>query len=593
MVSAQGPGRCRTRPHCSRIPTKGRPLAFLPRHTRLLHPARLAALAAVAVLAVLAPAPAGAAYMVPGGGVRPKDFSLVKKDGYYHLFFIRNNTSLPPEQTETEFGHAISTDLYHWTQLPIAMAVDLGEWDNAHVWAPHVFEHDGLWWMFYTGVTTWPGEFNETQRTGVAVSSDLTGWDRFSDPVFEGSQTSWAWWSDQNPAAAFRDPFVMPDPAAPGHWLMYYTASYAPDSEATVVGVAASDGDLMQWTDLKPLLITWRVYTYNSLTESPHVFEHDGLWYLFLTSNAGQPLSFYTSADPTADPAQWTYRGRLRNMLGFDTSTWFASEYFRDGTREYFCCVNGDRIEIRQIQWSGSWQFSLVQPPLLHVVNMNWVSPVVASGEQATLKTVIANPLAGQLDFETLVVDSNGVETPVPPESLGFNRSPQAWSDTSYVVWVARRWPAVPDSDTTTVCRFRVRCSDQTAQSGIVTVTAPRSPGPGNPSTPGLPDASPPDEPKAWMERRARLRALSDTPLGRGPALAVELAAPTEARVDLFDLSGRRVRNLADRALPAGVTVLRWDGRDAAGRSLPKGLYFARLTAPGLAASARLPLLPR
>ena len=109
----------------------------------------------------------------------------MKKDGYYHLFFIRNNTTLTADSTETDFGHAISTDLYHWTQLPIVLTVDRGEWDNTHLWAPHVFLHDGLWWMFYTGVTNWPGKYEQTQRIGVAVSSDLVGWDRFYDPVFD------------------------------------------------------------------------------------------------------------------------------------------------------------------------------------------------------------------------------------------------------------------------------------------------------------------------------------------------------------------------------------------------------------------------
>lgn len=551
-----------------------------------------AVIAALAASGVPAPPAANAAYMIPGGAIRPKDFSLVKKDGYYHLFFIRNNTSLSPDSTETDLGHAISTDLFHWTQLPAVMPVNRDGWDNAHVWAPHVFLRDGLWWMFYTGVTYLPGQYNRTQRMGVAVSSDLMTWNRFDGPVFDAAQTSWGWWAPERSAPAFRDPFVMPDPAVPGSWLVYYTGSYGADTAATVVGVAASDGDFTQWRDVKPLLITWRDYTFNLLTESPHVFQHDGLWYLFLTSSAGQPLSFYTSTDPVGDPWQWTYRGRLRNMLGFDTSTWFASEYFRDGTREYFNFVNGDRVEVRQIQWGPGWQFSLVQPPLLHVVNMDWVAPEVRSGAQATLKTVIANPLAGQLLFETLVVDSNGVETPVPPESLGFNPSPQVWADTNYVVWVAKRWPPVPDSDTTTVSRFRFRCADQTAQSGIVTVRGPR-PATQAPEEPLPPEPGPLDDPMGWQPRHGLLRTLTNSPLGRGPAVAVELGRAATARVDLFDLSGRRVRNLADRELPAGVTVLRWDGRDDAGRAMPRGLYFARLTAPGISANTRLPLVPR
>jgi flagellar hook assembly protein FlgD len=63
--------------------------------------------------------------------------------------------------------------------------------------------------------------------------------------------------------------------------------------------------------------------------------------------------------------------------------------------------------------------------------------------------------------------------------------------------------------------------------------------------------------------------------------------------VDLFDLSGRRVRNLADRVLPAGATVLPWDGRDDAGKAMPRGVYFARLTGSGLSATARILLAPR
>ena len=65
-----------------------------------------------------------------------------------------------------------------------------------------------------------------------------------------------------------------------------------------------------------------------------------------LTTNSGQPLSFYTSPDPTAERPVWTYRGRLRSMLGYDTSFFYASEHMRDGLRDYFCFVNGDRIEL-------------------------------------------------------------------------------------------------------------------------------------------------------------------------------------------------------------------------------------------------------
>lgn len=537
---------------------------------------------------LLSAAPVRAAYMIPGGTIRPKDFSMVKKDGVYHLFFIRNNTTKTADSTETDFGHAYSYDLFHWFMLPPVFAVDPDGWDNAHVWAPHIVEHDGLYWMYYTGVTVEPGQYEKTQRMGLAVSSDLVTWNRLDHPILAASDIDWAWSAPLSPKPGFRDPFVMPDPDNPGQWLMYYTSSFGGDTAATVVGVARTDGGPDIWMDAKPLLITWRNYTFNQLTESPHVFFHDGLWYLFITTTAGQPLSFYTSADPVGDPAAWTYRGRLRSMLGFDTSTWFASEHFRDGTRDLFLFVNGDRIEVREIAWSASWQFSLLQPPLFHVVNMDWVRDSVAAGEQATLRVVCANPFAGTPTFKVWTVDSTGAETPVPPDSVQLPVNPTLYADTAHVVWVPRRWPAVPDSDTVTVSRFIMRTADSTAASGILTVGPPGPPLVNAPADTLPVDPPMPPEPIEILPRSRPLRAIGGSPLGAGPALAVELDAPAAARLDVYDLSGRRVRNLARRTLPAGVTVVPWDGRDDAGARLPRGLYFARLVTPQRQESARL-----
>ena len=78
---------------------------------------------------------------------------------------------------------------------------------------------------------------------------------------------------------------------------------------------------------------------------------------------------------------------------------------------------------------------------------------------------------------------------------------------------------------------------------------------------------------------------------GHRPGVLVELGSDTEAKLDVYDLLGRRVRNLAERTLPAGATVHVWDGRDASGRRLGSGVYFVRLSTPGGSASTRV-LLP-
>ncbi len=56
-------------------------------------------------------------------------------------------------------------------------------------------------------------------------------------------------------------------------------------------------------------------------------------------------------------------------------------------------------------------------------------------------------------------------------------------------------------------------------------------------------------------------------------------SAAARARLEIFDLLGRRVRTLLDGAVEAGTTTLVWDGRDDADRPVASGVYFYRLTA--------------
>jgi hypothetical protein len=60
---------------------------------------------------------------------------------------------------------------------------------------------------------------------------------------------------------------------------------------------------------------------------------------------------------------------------------------------------------------------------------------------------------------------------------------------------------------------------------------------------------------------------------GRGGVRFV-LDSSGEARVELFDVRGRRIANLI---APRGAAV-RWDGRDTHGRRLASSVVFARVT---------------
>ncbi len=105
--------------------------------------------------------------------------------------------------------------------------------------------------------------------------------------------------------------------------------------------------------------------------------------------------------------------------------------------------------------------------------------------------------------------------------------------------------------------------------------------------------------PIAAAPREAGLRAAPAVPAfeWRGPApspfrdaTAVAFALPRAARVrvEVFDVSGRRVDTLVDGMLSAGRHEAAWDGRDATGRRTASGVYFLRLVAEDQTRHARV-----
>gem|GEM_PF-1273640 len=64
-------------------------------------------------------------------------------------------------------------------------------------------------------------------------------------------------------------------------------------------------------------------------------------------------------------------------------------------------------------------------------------------------------------------------------------------------------------------------------------------------------------------------------------AAATEDRAYVDVSVEVFDLGGRKVRNVFDGPLPAGQQVFEWDGLTASGRKAGAGLYFMRVSANG------------
>ena len=78
-----------------------------------------------------------------------------------------------------------------------------------------------------------------------------------------------------------------------------------------------------------------------------------------------------------------------------------------------------------------------------------------------------------------------------------------------------------------------------------------------------------------------------------GGEVAIRFALPRSqhAEVKIFDISGRLVRNLADRGFTAGSHNVSWDGRDSQGNEVSSGVYFYRLKTDTFQESMRITVL--
>ncbi|HMB68254.1 MAG TPA: FlgD immunoglobulin-like domain containing protein, partial [bacterium] len=85
-----------------------------------------------------------------------------------------------------------------------------------------------------------------------------------------------------------------------------------------------------------------------------------------------------------------------------------------------------------------------------------------------------------------------------------------------------------------------------------------------------------------------RLGAPRPNPVAGACAIPFALPRGGSARMEVFDVAGRRVATLLDGPVEAGARVTGWDARDHSGRAVANGVYFVRLRAGGESAATRV-----
>jgi beta-fructofuranosidase len=219
------------------------------------------------------------------------DSWFIKKGDEYHLFHLQ---ALPPPPDEPEkrhddtvsIGHAVSTDLIDWKELPVALVPGTDDaWDNQALWTGSVIEKDGKYYMFYTGRNKEPN-VKWIQKIGVAISDDLMHWKKHEgNPILEADNEIYEMRNERNAigkVGAWRDPHVFQDPKTKKYYMLIAARKKGPNTEYNgCVAIAESD-DLLNWKVLPPLIAP---DVYDEM-EVPQMIIHDRTYYLFFSTFA-------------------------------------------------------------------------------------------------------------------------------------------------------------------------------------------------------------------------------------------------------------------------------------------------------------------
>ncbi|MCK4413189.1 MAG: hypothetical protein KAY32_06570 [Candidatus Eisenbacteria sp.] len=90
------------------------------------------------------------------------------------------------------------------------------------------------------------------------------------------------------------------------------------------------------------------------------------------------------------------------------------------------------------------------------------------------------------------------------------------------------------------------------------------------------------------LSGRSSLERIHPNPFHAQTSIDFRLTRSCPVILAIYDVAGRQVTTLMDGTMPADEYSVNWNGRDAAGRDMPSGVYLARLNAGGVILDAKV-----
>jgi beta-xylosidase len=206
------------------------------------------------------------------------------------------------------------------------------------IWAPHIIEHDELFYMFYTSIGV-PREIR------YAVSKDLYEWTHPTDkPLLALS-------NEFTDNMKNKDPMVL---RVKDKWVMYY--SMLKDDKNWVVGYSTSP-DLKSWSAPK---ICFDEETEEPSVESPFVVQRGSYYYLFLS---GRPWPIGgEDVFRSKSPFRWKTKDRVKRI-----DPWHAAEFVRDLDGKWYLTRSsgkGEDFRMAPFNWNDGFETKETSLPI-------------------------------------------------------------------------------------------------------------------------------------------------------------------------------------------------------------------------------------
>lgn len=195
---------------------------------------------------------------------------VIQWDGRYHLFYQYNPDGA--YHANMHWGHAVSDDLVHWEELPIALHPTPESPDRGGIFSGCIVNHNQTPTAFYTGVN----EDYQVQVQCIATGSpDLVTWEKYENNPVIGIVPP-----ELGQTADFRDPFVWQEDDG---WYMVLGSGIK--GAGGVVLLYRSD-NLTDWEYLHPLY-TNNNRAYGTIWECPNFFKLGDKWILIISAHSG------------------------------------------------------------------------------------------------------------------------------------------------------------------------------------------------------------------------------------------------------------------------------------------------------------------